>query len=330
MRLLVTGGCGFIGSNFIRYWLQNYPQDQIVNIDSLVYPGNPTNLRDLEDHPNYKFLQVDIRDFLEVSRAMTGCDIVVHFAAESHVDKSIYKPEEFISVNIHGTQVLLEAAAQTGVKRFHYISTDEVFGDLHIDSKEKFHEESPLKPRNPYAASKAAAEHFVRSYGLARRVPFTISNCTNNFGPYQHIEKFLPLMVTSLLKGKNITLHGDGKHVRNWLYVIDHCKAIDIILKKGEEGHKYVIGGELPKEVNNHELAKKVLKIMGLPETRIEFIKDRPANDRKYAVDCTKLRKLGWRPEHEFEEYLKLTIDWYKNNELWWKDLKIRKPYPGF
>jgi dTDP-glucose 4,6-dehydratase len=322
MKLLVTGGAGFIGSNFILYWLKNYPSDQVVNLDILTYAGNLENLRDVEKNPNYKFIHGNICDLNIVDQAMGGVDSVVHFAAESHVDRSILKPSDFVVTNVVGTQVLLDSALKHKVKRFHHISTDEVFGSLKLEDKSKFNERTNYNARSPYSASKAGSDHLVRAYHETYGLPITISNCSNNFGPYQFPEKFIPLTITNLLEDKKIPVYGDGLYVRDWLYVIDHCRAIDLVLNKGKIGETYLIGG-MTNDVSNLEVIKKILKIMGRDESSIEYVKDRPGHDRRYAVDWSKIQnELGWKPEHDFDEWLEKTIAWYKENENWWRDVK--------
>jgi len=322
MKLLVTGGAGFIGSNFIHYWLKNHPDDSIANLDSLTYAGNLENLKDIENSANYKFIKGDICNRELVNGLVNDCDAIVHFAAESHVDRSIMDSTPFIMTNVLGTQVLLDAAVKAGNKRFHHISTDEVFGALPLESDEKFTEKTSYNPHSPYAASKAGSDHLVRSFGDTFQLPFTISNCSNNFGPWQFPEKFLPLMITNLLEGKNIPVYGDGKYVRDWVYVDDHCRAIDLILTKGKIGETYCIGGNY-KDVNNLELVRKVLAIMELSDERIEFVKDRPGHDRRYAVDFSKAKaELGYEPQADLDEYLRLTVDWYKNNNQWWQRVR--------
>lgn len=320
-KLLITGGAGFIGSNFIHYWLEKHPIDTITNLDALTYAGNLANLKDIEGHPNYTFIKGDIRDAETVNPLVADADTVVHFAAESHVDRSILGPEAFVETNIKGTFVLLEAARKNNT-RFHHISTDEVFGALQLDSKEKFTEKTLYEPRNPYSASKAASDHLVRAYHTTFNLPITITNCSNNFGPYQHPEKFISRMITNLIDGENIKIYGDGKYVRDWLFVNDHCRAIDLVLTKGKIGETYLVGG-MSKDVNNLKVAKLVLKYMNLGEEKIEFVKDRPGHDRRYAVDWNKIKKeLKWEPQHSFEDWLQKTVVWYRNNESWWRPLK--------
>ncbi len=322
MKLLVTGGAGFIGSNFILYWFKKYPKDKIINLDKLTYAGNLENLKSVENNPNYQFIKGDICDKELVFEITKNIDVIVHFAAESHVDRSILNPSPFIKTNIEGTYVLLEAALKNNIQRFHHISTDEVFGALPLNSKKKFNEKTNYNPRSPYSASKAASDHLVRAYHITYGLPITISNCSNNFGPYQFPEKFIPLAIINILEGKKIPIYGDGLYVRDWLYVEDHCRAIDLIIHKGRVGQTYLIGG-LTEDISNLEVAKKIIKFMNKDESAIEFIKDRPGHDRRYAIDWSKIKnELGWQPEFDFDTYLKKTIDWYKNNQDWWKKIK--------
>ena len=322
MKLLVTGGAGFIGSNFILYWLKKYPQDQVVNLDKLTYAGNLENLSSVKDNPNYSFVHGDICDSKIVDETMDGVDIVVHFAADSHVDRSILDPDPFIKTNIEGTYVLLKAALKHKIKRFHHISTDEVFGALELDSKEKFTEKTPYNPRSPYSASKAASDHLVRSFGVTFNLPYSITNCGNNYGPYQFPEKLISLAITNLIEGKKVPVYGDGLYVRDWLYVEDHCSAIDMVLQKGKVGETYLVGG-LTESISNIEVVKRILKLMGKSEDMIESVKDRPGHDRKYDVDWGKIKsELGWKPRHNFDEALKATVNWYMQNQDWWKHVK--------
>lgn len=322
MKLLVTGGAGFIGSNFILYWIKNHPQDQIVNLDSLTYAGNLENLREIERNPSYRFVKGDICDLSVVNKAMEGIDVVVHFAAESHVDRSILKPSDFVVTNVTGTQVLLDMALKHKIKRFHHISTDEVYGSLDLSDSNKFTERSNYNPRSPYSASKAGSDHLVRSYNVTYGLPITITNCSNNFGPYQFPEKFIPLSITNILEDKKIPVYGDGLYVRDWLYVADHCRAIDLVLNKGKVGETYLVGG-MTDDISNLEVIKKILKIMGKDESFIEHVKDRLGHDRRYAVNWSKIEKeLGWKPLHDFDEWIEKTVTWYKENEKWWKDVK--------
>ncbi len=321
MKLLVTGGAGFIGANFIHYWTKRYPNDQIINLDKLTYAGNLDNLRSVENLSNYTFVRGDIKDAALLDKIMPGIDLVVHFAAESHVDRSIEGPAVFIETNVVGTQVLLDAALRHKVKHFHHVSTDEVFGALALDSEEKFNEETPYNPHSPYSASKAASDHLVRAYGTTYGLAYTITNCSNNFGPFQYPEKFLPLMITNLLRGRKIPIYGDGLYVRDWLYVEDHCRAIDLVIRQGRVGETYCIGG-MTEDINNLTVAKKVLALLGRDESFIEFVKDRPGHDRRYAVDWTKAKEqLGWQPKYDFDEWLQRTVKWYQENEWWWRKL---------
>lgn len=323
MKLLVTGGAGFIGSNFIHYWLSKYSNSQIGNLDKLTYAGNIANLKDVESNPCYRFIQEDICNPQIVKRAMRGADYVVHFAAESHVDRSITGPAVFVQTNVLGTQVLLDAALKEGVKKFHHISTDEIFGSLDLNDPTSWTEESPYQPRNPYAASKASSDHLVRAYHTTYGLPITITNCSNNFGPYQYPEKLVPLVITNILEGKKVPIYGDGLYVRDWLYVEDHCRAIDVVLRKGKVGETYLVGAQ-HEEINNLELTKMILAIMRESENRIEFVKDRPGHDRKYALNWSKIQKdLNWRPKYDFRKSLEMTIKWYEENEWWWKPLKM-------
>jgi dTDP-glucose 4,6-dehydratase len=322
MKILVTGGAGFIGANFILYWFKNHPQDFIVNLDKLTYAGNLENLKSIQDNPNYQFIQGDICDGEVVDEAMRGIDIVIHFAAESHVDRSITEPCNFVRTNVLGTQVLLEAALKNNVKKFHHISTDEVYGSLNLEDKNIFNERTVYNPRSPYSASKAGSDHLVRAYYHTYNLPVTISNCSNNFGPYQFPEKLIALAITNLLEGKKIPVYGDGLYVRDWLYVEDHCRAIDLILEKGKIGETYCIGG-LTEDLSNLLILRKIIKILGKTEDSLEYVKDRPGHDRRYALDWSKIKsELGWEPLHGFDEWLEKTIQWYKENEEWWKNVK--------
>jgi dTDP-glucose 4,6-dehydratase len=322
MKVLVTGGAGFIGSNFVHYWMKHHPEDQIVNFDKLTYAGNLSSLADIADSPNYTFIQGDITDSEAVTQAMSGVDMVVHFAAESHVDRSILGPGIFLHTNVIGTQVLLDAALKAKVKRFHHISTDEVFGSLELGSDTKFDEHTPYDPCSPYSASKAGSDHLVRAYGETFGLPFTLTNCSNNYGEYMFPEKLFPLAITNLLEGKKVPVYGDGLNVRDWLYVQDHCSAIEAVLLRGKEGETYTVGG-LKDDVSNLEVVRLILKLMDKSEDEIEFVKDRPGHDRRYAVDWNKIHnELGWSPSVTLEEGLVKTIEWYRTHQEWWKPLK--------
>lgn len=325
-KILVTGGAGFIGSNFVLYMLDKYPDIEIVNFDKLTYAGNLENLKSVENNPNYKFILGDITSREDVEKAMEGVDTVVHFAAESHVDRSISGPAVFVETNVLGTQILLDAAREKGVERFHHVSTDEVFGSLDLnDENAKFSEETPYDPHSPYSASKAASDHLVRAYGDTYDLPITISNCTNNYGPYHFPEKVIPLFITNVLKDKPVPIYGEGKAVRDYLYVTDHCSAIDTILQKGKIGETYCIGGD--SERNTIEIADAILKELDKDQSLKTFVEDRKGHDMRYAMDHSKIsRELGWEPSVTFEEGLKKTIEWYKKNEDWWQRI-ISKEY---
>ncbi len=325
MRLLVTGGAGFIGSNFVRYWLGAHPDDTIVNFDALTYAGNLENLRDIEGKANYSFVKGDVTDAQAVEQAMRGVEVVVHFAAESHVDRSILEPAAFIKTNILGTYTLLEAARQAGVKRFHHVSTDEVFGSLELDEPREFNESTLLQPNSPYSASKAGSDLLVRAYFKTYGLPVTISNTSNNYGPYQFPEKIIPLMIIKALRDEKLPVYGDGKNVRDWLHFADHCRAIDLIVTKGKPGETYCVGGS--NQIANIDLIKKILDIMGKDESLIEFVGDRPGHDRRYAIDSSKIeRELDFRPEYDFETGLKQTVQWYIEHQDWWQSV-MNKDY---
>ncbi len=322
MKLLVTGGAGFIGSNFILYWMSAHPDDEVVNFDKLTYAGNLENLTAVMHNPKYFFVQGDICDPAAVTAAMQGVDIVVHFAAESHVDRSITDPAVFAKTNVLGTQVLLDAARATQVKRFHHVSTDEVFGSLALNTLDKFNEQTAYDPRSPYSASKAGSDHIVRAYYHTFGLPVTITNCSNNYGPYQFPEKFIPLIITNILEKKKVPVYGDGKYVRDWLHVEDHCRAIELVLLKGTVGETYCVGG-LTKDIDNLAIVKKITSHMGVSDAVIEYVQDRPGHDRRYAVNWDKINKeLGWKPLADFDTWLGKTITWYKKNEAWWKNIK--------
>lgn len=317
MRILITGGAGFIGSNFIRYILNKYPEYKTFNLDKLTYCGNLENLNGLQDHPNYQFVKGDICDPNIVSSLVKDCQVVINFAAQTHVDRSIVDASEFIHTNINGTHVLLEAAKEYKLKKFIQISTDEVYGSIQEAS---FTEESYLCPSSPYAASKAAADHLAHSYFVTYNLPIIIVRSGNNFGPYQYPEKIMPLFITNCLENKKLPLYGDGLNVRDWLYVLDNCMAIDLIFHKGEIGQIYNVAAG--NEKTNLELTKLILKIMGKSEDFIKYVKDRPGHDRRYSMDCRKLKSLSWQPKYQFQDALKDTIKWYQNNQEWWRKLK--------
>ncbi|MDP2933675.1 MAG: dTDP-glucose 4,6-dehydratase [bacterium] len=322
MKILVTGGAGFIGSNFVHHWLLNHPEDEVVVLDKLTYAGNLENLKGLRDNPKFSFVKGDICDATAVSKAMQGCDYVVHFAAESHVDRSILSPGDFVATNVFGTHVLLEAARELKIQRFHHVSTDEVFGSLPLGSHERWNESTPYAPRSPYSASKAGADHLVRAYFTTYGLPATITNCANNIGPYMFPEKLIPLAITNLLEGKKVPVYTPGNQIREWLYVTDHCRAIDLILEKGKVGETYFVGPDNP-ELTNLEVIQKLLALMGLGEDRIEYVRDRPGHDQRYAMDWSKInRELGWKPQVKLDEALGRMVKWYKEHEEWWKPLK--------
>lgn len=323
MKILVTGGAGFIGTNFILYYHQHFPKDQIINFDKLTYAGDKNNLSKLEKTSNYLFIKGDIVDRAMVDKVMRGVDLVVNFAAESHVDRSIANPQIFLETNVLGTHNLLEAALKNKVARFHHISTDEVYGSLSLTSKNKFDEQTKYDPSSPYSASKAASDHLVLSYYHTFGLPVTITNCSNNYGPYQYPEKFIPRMITNLLEGKKIPIYGDGRHVRDWLYVEDHVRAIETVLADGKPGETYCVGG-LKKDVNNLALAKIILKIMKKdPDEWLEFVPDRAGHDRRYAVSWSKInRQLSWKPKYSLEGGLEKTVSWYQENQPWWQKKK--------
>lgn len=317
MRIVVTGGAGFIGSNFIRYVLNKDRNCEVVNLDKLSYAGNLENLKDIEKNPRYTFVKGDICDPGIVAKALKGCDYAVNFAAESHVDKSIIDPSEFVMTNVVGTHLLLEAARRAKIKRFIQISTDEVYGSI---EKGSFNENSPLFPNSPYSASKAGAELLCRSYFITFGLPVIVTRSSNNFGPYQYPEKFVALAITNLIEGKKIPLYGDGKNVRDWIYVEDNCDAIYFIIDKGVAGEVYNIAGG--SEMQNIKIIDSILKLMGQPASKIEYVKDRPGHDRRYSLDDSKIRKLGWKPKSKFKNALRETLEWYKNNQDWWKKIK--------
>jgi dTDP-glucose 4,6-dehydratase len=320
MRLLVTGGCGFIGSNFIRRRLAE-TGDTVVNLDALTYAGNRANLGEFEGRAAYRFLHGNIEESESVEEAMSGVEAVVHFAAESHVDRSIADSAPFISTNVLGTQVLLDAARHAGVKRFVHVSTDEVYGALGDEGR--FTEETPLRPRSPYAASKAAGDLLAQAYWETHHLPVMIVRPSNNYGPYQFPEKFIPVMVTNLVEGRKVPVYGKGMNVRDWLYVDDCCRAIELVLERGKPGQAYNIGGE--SERHNIDVAKLVVRQMGRGEDAVEYVPDRPGHDFRYALDNAKIeRELGWRPETRFEAGLGRTVDWYREHPDWWKPLKER------
>jgi len=320
MNLLITGGAGFIGSNFIRYILNQYPDYKIINLDKLTYAGNLENLRDIENNPHYTFVKGDICNENIVDKLVSRQpDAIINFAAESHVDRSIIDPQSFIKTDILGAQTLLEAAKKYQIERFVQISTDEVYGSI----KEGFFtEESSLRPNSPYSASKTAADLMVRAYQQTFGLPVLITRSSNNFGNFQYPEKLIPLFVTNLLEDKKVPVYGDGQQIRDWLYVIDNCEGIDFVLHHGQIGEIYNIGSN--NERTNLEITKIIIDQLGKDESCIEYVKDRPGHDQRYALDSTKLRNLGWQSRYEFEEAMAKTVQWYQDNPQWWQPLKIK------
>lgn len=320
MKLLVTGGAGFIGANFIKLWMERHTGDQIINLDALTYAGNLENLREVEKNPNYRFVKGDICDSAVVDDLVKDVDLIVHFAAETHVDRSVMDSGSFVKTNVLGTMVLLDAAKRNGGVRFHHISTDEVFGALSM-TDEKFHEGTSYDPRSPYSASKASSDHLVRAYYHTHNLPITISNCTNNYGPYQFPEKLIPLFTTNLIEGKKIPVYGTGGNIRDWIHVDDHNLGVEAIIEKGKIGETYCLGGG--NEKTNMEITKTILSLMGKDESSIEYVKDRPGHDFRYAMNIDKAKnELGWTPKYNFEEGLAQTVKWYQDNEDWWKRIK--------
>ena len=322
MKILITGGAGFIGSNFIHYWLREHPDDSIVNLDVLTYAGHQTSLKDVEDNPNYIFTKGDICDPEIVKQAMEGVDIVVHFAAESHVDRSIVDPLQFVRTNVLGTAVLLNCALDEKVKRFHHVSTDEVFGQLGPNDS-PFDEKTPYSPRTPYSASKAGSDHLVRAYFETYGLPVTITNCSNNFGPFQDPEKLISRFITNLMEGEKVPLMGQGENIRDWIFVDDHSSGVELVILNGQMGETYLLGGT---EKTNMEITKKLLELLGKDDSYIEHVEHRLGHDFRYAVNPSKIEKLGWKPQKSFEERLEETVKWYKENEWWWKPLKKGRP----
>jgi dTDP-glucose 4,6-dehydratase len=325
MRLLVTGGAGFIGSNFVHYWLERYPDDHIVVYDLLTYAGNRPNLAAVEGR--IVFVQGDIGDAELAERTLHDerIDVVVNFAAESHNSLAVVDPGRFFRTNALGTQTLLEVARRVGVERFHHVSTCEVYGDLPLDSDEVFTEDSPYRPRTPYNASKDAADHAVRAYFETYGLPVSITNCSNNYGPYQFPEKVIPLFTTNALDDQPLPLYASTQNKREWLHVLDHCTAIDLVLRQGTPGETYNVGSGL--EATIEEIADLVLELTGKPESLKTIVPDRPGHDRRYLLDATKIRaELGWKPEHDWREGLSDTVAWYAANREWWKPLRDRAP----
>ncbi|MBR5458641.1 MAG: dTDP-glucose 4,6-dehydratase [Burkholderiaceae bacterium] len=318
MKMLVTGGAGFIGANFLHYWFEHYPNDEVWCLDVMTYAANLRSIEALMEKPNFHFIQGDVADaeFVNALFDEARFDTVVHFAAESHVDRSIVDPTAFLRTNVLGTQVLLDAAKRYGVSRFHQVSTDEVYGDWPFGSSETFVETSPLKPSSPYAASKASADLLVLSYHRTFGLPVTISRCSNNYGPYQYPEKLIPAMVFHAMNDESLPVYGSGLNVRDWLYVEDHCRAIDVILQKGTVGEIYNVGTN--EEFTNLDVIKTLLKQLGKPEELIKHVADRLGHDRRYATNADKLKALGWSAQHRFEEAFAHTVQWYVEHQDYW------------
>ena len=321
-NVLVTGGAGFIGSCFVRHYLSKHPQDKVINIDALTYCGNLENLKDVENNPNYTFVHGNICDRKLVRDLIAQCDFVVNFAAESHVDNSIKHPEIFVETNVQGTLNLLQASKELGVERYLQVSTDEVYGTL--GKTGYFYETTPIAPNSPYSASKASADLLVRAYYETYKLPVLNTRCSNNYGPYQYPEKLIPFFISKLLRGEKVPVYGDGLNVRDWLYVYDHCEAIDVVLHKGKVGEVYNIGGH--NEKTNLEITHLILEAMGKDESSIEYVQDRLGHDRRYAIANDKITaELGWEPSITFEEGIKITIDWYLKNQDWIKHIEDKK-----
>ena len=330
MKILVTGGCGFIGSNFIHYFLKKYPDDSVVNVDKLTYAGNLKNLAGLSGSDRYTFVRADIADPVRMAEVVArGVDAIVNFAAESHVDRSIEAPDEFMRTNVYGTFVLLEAVRKVSSKRlirFLHVSTDEVYGAL--GETGAFTEETPMAPNSPYSASKASSDLMVRAYHRTYGLPVVITRCSNNYGPYQFPEKLIPLMISNAVEGKELPVYGDGLQVRDWIHVEDHCRGLDAVLHRGREGEVYNIGGE--SERTNLAVVKAILDHLGKPHSLIRYVKDRPGHDRRYAIDFSKIEQtLGWRPLISFEEGIRRTIAWYQDHAAWWREIKTGE-YLGY
>ena len=323
MTIIVTGGAGFIGSNFIFYMLKEHPQDRIVCLDSLTYAGNLSTLAPVMDQPNFRFVKLDICDRPGVYTLFEEekPDVIVNFAAESHVDRSIENPEVFLQTNIIGTSVLMDACRKYGISRYHQVSTDEVYGDLPLDRPDLFFtEETPLHTSSPYSSSKASADLFVLSYYRTYGLPVTVSRCSNNYGPYHFPEKLIPLIISRALADEELPVYGTGENVRDWLHVADHCEAIDLVIHKGREGEVYNIGGH--NERTNLEVVRTILRALDKPESLIKFVTDRPGHDMRYAIDPTKIEtELGWKPNYNFDSGIQQTIQWYLDNQEWWKNI---------
>jgi dTDP-glucose 4,6-dehydratase len=321
IKILVTGGAGFIGGNFVQYMVNKYAQVDIYNLDLLTYAGDLTKHREIEQRDNYHFIKADITDRATILPLFEKemFDFVVHFAAESHVDRSITEPEIFVQTNILGTQVLLDAAKKINIKKFVHVSTDEVYGELSYEPNTFFTEETPLQPNSPYSASKASSDLIVRAYHETFGLPINITRCSNNYGPFHFPEKLIPLTISRVVNNEKVPVYGDGKNIRDWLHVLDHCAAIDLVLHKGVNGEVYNIGGH--NERTNLEVVKTIIKSLGKSEELIEFVSDRLGHDKRYAIDPSKLENLGWRPTYTFESGIAQTIQWYIDNKPWWEQI---------
>lgn len=320
MKLMVTGGAGFIGSNFIRYMLNKYPTYQILNFDKLTYAGNLENVKEVDNLEHYRFIKGDIADHELVGKLAKEVDVIINFAAETHVDRSIQDPFSFIDTDVRGTYTLIQAAMDAGHKKYIQISTDEVYGDF--DDGGKAVEDSHLRPSSPYSASKTGGDVQVIAAHRTFGFPGIITRCTNNYGPYCYPEKLIPLFITNAIEDKKLPVYGDGQQIRDWLYVEDHCSAIDLVLHEGNPGEVYNIGAENEPEVTNLDLTKEILRLLEKPESLIDYVEDRPGHDRRYAVDSSKIRAMGWKPSLTFQEGLEKTVNWYKNNPEWWQKIK--------
>lgn len=320
-KVLVTGGAGFIGGNFVQYMVNKYPQYEIYNLDSLTYAGDLTKHREIENKENYHFIKADIADRETIFSLFEKekFNYVVHFAAESHVDRSITDPGIFVKTNVMGTQVLLDAAKQIGVEKFHHVSTDEVYGELAFDPTTFFTEETQLQPNSPYSASKASSDLIVRAYHETFGLPVNITRCSNNYGPFHFPEKLIPLTISRVLHDEKVPIYGDGQNIRDWLFVLDHCAAIDLVLHEGVNGEIYNVGGH--NERTNLEVVKTIIKTLGKTEDLIEFVPDRPGHDKRYAIDPSKLQRLGWQSTYTFEAGVAHTIKWYLDNKWWWEQI---------
>jgi len=328
-KILVTGGAGFIGGNFVQYMVNKYPDYDIYNLDLLTYAGDLTKHKDIENKENYHFVRADIADRTAITSLFEqeAFDYVVHFAAESHVDRSITNPEIFVMTNVMGTQVLLDAAKQFGIKKFVHVSTDEVYGELDFDPTTFFTEDTPLQPNSPYSASKASSDLLVRAYHETYKLPINITRCSNNYGPYHFPEKLIPLTISRVVNDQKVPVYGNGANIRDWLHVIDHCAAIDLVLHEGVNGEVYNVGGH--NERTNLEVVKTIIQALGKSEDLIEFVEDRLGHDKRYAIDPTKLEKLGWKPTYNFESGIAQTIQWYMDHKDWWENI-ISGEYKGY